>query len=55
MKVDRVRGILVYLQRRNWTDATSQVEDRRVDTWLSQCRRRETVAGEYLDVWTVAS
>ena len=46
MVIEGVSGILIHLQPRQWARATSDVEDRLVDTWVSRWRSRETVAKE---------
>lgn len=54
MVVDRVSGIFIHLQRRQWTRATSDVEDRLVDAWLSRLGRREAITQEVVNVWIPA-
>ena len=50
MVIERVSGVLIRLQLRQWTRATSDVEDRLVDAWLSRCGRREAIAKEIPNV-----
>lgn len=54
MVIERVSGILIHLQRKQWTGATSEVEDRIVDAWLCRSRRCEAVAEEVVNVWISA-
>ena len=51
MVVERVSGILIHLQWRQWTGTTNDMEDRLVDAWLSRSRGREAVAEEVFNVW----
>ena len=55
MVVDRVRSILVHLERRKWTAATGDVEDRLVDSRLSRSGRCEAVSEEVVNVRISAS
>ena len=53
--VERVGSILFRLQRRKWTGATNDVEDRLVDVWLSRSGEYEAVAEEVVKLWISTS
>ena len=55
MVVELVGCILVHLQRRHWTRATSGVEDRLVDACFGRPRRAEAVIQQVVNAWVSAS